>query len=64
VNDTLARLDSQGMCSQSKILQLLQCLRLDEGESRLPDGSDIGEVGEARWRYRYVENDGVLGELV
>ena len=64
MNDTLARLHGQCMCCQSKILGFLQCLGLDECESRLPDGGDGREVGEAGRLYRHVEDDWVLGELV
>jgi hypothetical protein len=52
------------MGCQSQILSLLQCLGLKEREARLPDGSDVGEVRESSGLYRYVEDDGVLGELV
>ena len=52
------------MCSQGNVLCLLQCLGLQEGEARLPDGCDIRKVREASGLHRDVEDDGVLCELV
>ena len=64
MNHTLSRLDGQSMCSQSNVLCLLQCLRLQKGEATLPDGRDDGEIGEARGLHRYVDDDRVVCELV
>lgn len=64
VDDTLARLDGQSMCCQCNVLCLLQCLGLQKCEARLPDGCDIGEVGEASGLHGDVEHDGVLCKLV
>lgn len=52
------------MRSQSKILCLLQCFRLEECEARLPDRGDVGEVWKAGGLHRYMEDDRVLCKLV
>jgi hypothetical protein len=64
MHDTLARLHNQSVRGQRQVLGFLQSLGLDECETGLSNRGNVGEVGEARGLYRYVEDDGVLGELV
>ncbi|GKT59472.1 hypothetical protein ColTof3_06811 [Colletotrichum tofieldiae] len=64
VDDTLAGAQGEGVCRQGHVLGLLQRLGLEEGPSRVADGCDGREVGEAGGLEGDVQDDGVVCQLV
>ncbi|GJC78964.1 hypothetical protein ColLi_01801 [Colletotrichum liriopes] len=64
VDDTLAGAQGEGVCRQGHVLGLLQRLGLEKGPSRVADGCDGREVGEAGGLEGDVQDDGVVCQLV